>query len=102
MRPKDREAMKRARIRAGYTQRNLAALCSCTQAAISGLETGAQLNASEDLAKQICKWLDRDMEDLFEKRPGSRMERVTNAAGFKRPVAPEQTKRAAAGKLVLA
>ena len=84
MRPKDREAMKRARVRAGYTQRNLAALCECTQAAISGLETGAMLNCTEDLAKAICKWLDRDMEDLFEKRVGSRVHRVTNAAGFKR------------------
>lgn len=89
MRPKDREAMKRARLRAGYTQRNLAALCECTQAAISGLETGAMLNCTEDLARVICKWLDRDMEDLFEKRPGSRVQRVTNAAGSKRqaPVA---------------
>lgn len=62
----DPAAIKRARNRAGYTQYDLAALARCTQAAISALETGAMRGCSEDLAKAICKWVDRDLEDLFE------------------------------------
>jgi DNA-binding XRE family transcriptional regulator len=75
------EGIKRARKRAGYTQYDLAALARCTQAAISGLETGNMPRCSEDLAKSICKWLDRDVEDLFERHGASRVDRVTNAAG---------------------
>ncbi|WP_193314948.1 helix-turn-helix transcriptional regulator [Georgenia thermotolerans] len=75
------ERIAKARRRAGYTQYELAALTKCTQAAISGLETGNMPRCSEDLAKAICKWLDRDVEELFERHGDSRVERVTNAAG---------------------
>lgn len=78
------EAITRARKRKNYTQYDLAALARCTQAAISGLETGNMRGCSEDLALSICKWLDRDLEDLFERNDGSRMERVTNAVGTTR------------------
>lgn len=77
-------AIKRARLRAEYSQYDLAALTRCTQATISALETGAMRGCSEDLAKAICKWLDRDLEDLFERHDGSRAHRVTNAAGSTR------------------
>lgn len=80
-------AMQRARKRAGYTQYDLAALTRCTQATISGLETGNMTGCSEDLAIAICKWVDRDLEDLFERHDGSRASRVTNAAGSKRKAA---------------
>lgn len=84
MRVTDPERIKRARKRAGYTQYDLAALARCTQAAISGLETGAMRGCSEDLAKSISKWIDRDVEELFERRDNSRVQRVTNAAGSTR------------------
>lgn len=77
-------AIQRARKRAGYTQYDLAALTRCTQATISGLETGNMRGCSEDLAFAICKWVDRDLEDLFERHDGTRMHRVTNAAGSTR------------------
>lgn len=84
MRVIDPQRIANARKRAGYTQYELAALCRCTQAAISGLETGNMRRCSEDLAKTVAKWLDRDMEELFEAHEGARVERVTNASRSKR------------------
>lgn len=91
MRVIDQDRLAIARRRAGYTQRELAALCRCTQASISGLETGAMKRCSEDLAKTIARWIDRDVEELFERNDDSRVHRVTNAAGSTR-----QTKTGAA------
>src|SRR5690606_39216331 len=68
----DPEKIQRARKRAGFTQYDLAALTRCTQATISALETGAMRGCSQDLAEALAKWLDRDVEDLFEAHPGSR------------------------------
>lgn len=84
MKVKDGENIALARRRAGYTQYELAALARCTQAAISNLETGHMKGCSEDLAKAICKWVDRDLSELFERHDGTRAHRVTNAAGSKR------------------
>ncbi|WP_435199507.1 helix-turn-helix transcriptional regulator [Janibacter sp. GS2] len=84
MKVTDKEALRRARKRAKYSQRDLAALCRCTQATISALETGTMPNCSDDLAEQIAKWLDRDVEDLFERMRSSRVHRVTNARGITR------------------
>lgn len=84
MRVIDPTRLARARKRRKYTQRNLAALTQCTQAAISGLETGTMRGCSDDLARAVAKWLELDVEDLFEARPGSRLHRVTNAAGSTR------------------
>lgn len=78
----DPAAIKRARNRAGYTQYDLAALTRCTQAAISALETGAMKGCSKDLAESICKWVDRDLEDLFDTHTSSSVPAVTN--GVKR------------------
>lgn len=78
------DGMARARRRKGYTQYDLAALAHCTQATISGLETGNMRGCSEDLALTIAKRLDRDVEELFERHEGSRVQRVTNAAGSTR------------------
>lgn len=86
MRVKDPAAIQRARKRAGYTQYDLAALTRCTQATVSALETGAMRGCSEDLAKSICKWVDRDLEDLFERHDGTRMHRVTNGRSAAGPV----------------
>jgi DNA-binding XRE family transcriptional regulator len=81
MRVIGKDLMKRARKRAGFSQYDLAALCRCTQATISALETGAMTGCSEDLAVQVAKWLDRDVEDIFERHDGTRVRRVTNAVG---------------------
>lgn len=80
----DPKRLATARKRAGYTQYELAALAKCTQASISGLETGNMRRCSDDLATTIAKWLDRDVEELFESHAGSRVDRVTNASGSKR------------------
>ncbi|MEE3126372.1 MAG: helix-turn-helix transcriptional regulator [Actinomycetota bacterium] len=91
---RERGTLKRARIRAGYTQYDLAALCNCTQAAISALETGAMTRCSEDLATAIAKWLDRDVEELFVRHADSRAHRMTNAAhSMRRVTAPVPTAR---------
>lgn len=88
MKVKEPPILAKARIRKGYSQYDLAALCKCSQAAISGLETGNMPSCSEDLAKAVAKWLDRDVDELFTRHDGSRVARVTNAAGSRRhPVA---------------
>lgn len=86
----DRSVLIRARKRGGYSQRDLAALCRCTQATISALETGTMTGCSEDLAITLAKWLDRDLEELFERHDASRVHRVTNALGSTRHPAPRQ------------
>lgn len=90
MKVKDPGAIARARRREGYSQRDLAALVRCTQATISAMETGRMRGCSKDLAEAIARRLNRDVEDLFAAHPGTRVRRVTNAAGSTR-----QTGRAA-------
>lgn len=89
MRVVGRDLMKRARKRAGFSQYDLAALCRCTQATISALETGAMTGCSEDLAVQIVKRIGLDVEDVFERHDGTREHRVTNAVGSVRRVRAE-------------
>lgn len=61
----------------GYSQRDLAALCRCTQAAISALETGKMAQCSDDLARTICHWIKRDLEEVFETPEETRAPSVT-------------------------
>jgi transcriptional regulator with XRE-family HTH domain len=84
MKPISTALLTTRRKREGYSQRELAQLCKCTQAAISALETGTMSQCSEDLAKQIAKWLRRDVDELFVKHEDTRVHRMTNAAGSKR------------------
>lgn len=65
MKMKDREQMKRWRVRKGLTQGELAFLAGCTQQTISLLETGKMTTLTEDLAIAIAKRLGNDWEDLF-------------------------------------
>lgn len=65
----------------GYSQRDLAALCRCTQAAISALETGKMTQCSDDLARTICHWIKRDLEEVFEVSADLVNPSVTNGAG---------------------
>ncbi|MCG7424651.1 helix-turn-helix domain-containing protein [Kocuria rhizophila] len=83
MRPINPEQLRRRRLASGFTQYELAALCKCSQAAISGLETGNLKQCSEDLARVMCKWLGRDMDELFVVSPTSSKTRVLNAKGVK-------------------
>jgi len=85
MKVKDPETILDARKDAGYTQRNLADLCRCSQAAISAIERGEMRGVSDDLANALCKWLKRTRRELFIETPGAApVPRVTNAAGSKR------------------
>lgn len=84
MKPISTAKLKERRVREGFSQRQLALLCKCTQAAISALECGTMTQCSEDLATQISKWLRRDVDELFIKNVESRVPRMTNAAGSKR------------------
>lgn len=86
MRVKDPQTIREAREAAGYTQRNLAALARCSQATISAIERGEMRGCSEDLAKELCKWLRMPERALFLRDGASRVARVTNAAGSKRKV----------------
>lgn len=79
MRVKDPAAIRRARKARGFSQRDLAALCKCTQAAISALETGTMKTCSADLAKIICRRVERDLEDLFVDPATEVVSDVTNA-----------------------
>lgn len=83
MRVIDPAGMKRARKRAGFTQYDLAALARCTQAAISALETGAMRGCSEDLAAAICKWVNRDLEDLFERHEAVATSKLASGSAAK-------------------
>lgn len=83
MKPINPDQLRRRRLSAGFTQYELAALCKCSQAAISGLETGNLRQCSEDLARVLCKWLGRDMDELFVVSPTSSKARVLNAKGVK-------------------
>lgn len=80
MKVKDPLPMRKGREAQGYSQRDLAALCRCTQAAISALETGAMKSCSEDLARTICKWIKRDVEEVFVVPASSAMPTTTNGA----------------------
>jgi transcriptional regulator with XRE-family HTH domain len=84
MKPISTAKLKDRREKEGFTQRDLASLCKCTQAAISALECGTMTQCSEDLATQISKWLRRDVDELFVKNVETRVPRMTNAAGSKR------------------
>lgn len=79
MRVKDPAAIRRARRARGFSQRDLAALCKCTQAAISALETGTMKTCSADLAKVICRRVERDLEDLFIDPRAEVLPAMTNA-----------------------
>ena len=78
MRVKDPAAIRRARKARDFSQRDLAALCKCTQATISALETGTMKTCSADLAKIICRRVERDLEDLFIDPKAEALPRVTN------------------------
>ncbi|MGO2819475.1 MAG: helix-turn-helix transcriptional regulator [Brachybacterium tyrofermentans] len=79
MKVKDPLPMRKGREAQGYSQRDLAALCRCTQAAISALETGTMKSCSEDLARTICHWIKRDLEEVFVDPSPSPVPEVTNA-----------------------
>lgn len=89
MKVKDPLPLRKGREAQGYSQRDLAALCRCTQAAISALETGAMKSCSEDLARTICKWIKRDVEEVFVVPEPAVAPALTNATrGTRRDARP--------------
>lgn len=58
--------LRRARIRLGYTQKDLASLVGCKQQYVSALETGHDTDCSEVIALLICDRLNIELEDAFE------------------------------------
>lgn len=74
MQVKDPAAVKRARKRAGHTQRDLAFLARCSQTTIYLIETGRMPTLSDDLAIRIARRLPScDLEDLFAARESAPM-----------------------------
>ena len=65
MRVRDPEALRRWRQRRGLSQRDLAYLCRCSQAAISLLERGGMRSLSEELALNLSARLQVSWEELF-------------------------------------
>lgn len=80
MKVKSSVPIRSGRKAQGFSQRDLAALCRCTQAAISALETGKMTQCSEDLARTLCHWIKRDLEEVFEVPEDARVPEVTNGA----------------------
>lgn len=86
MRPKEHgAALKRKRLRAGYSQRELGLLAKCSHATIGYLErgvgaAGAAATVGDALAARIAKRLNVDVEDLFEDVPSSRSSTLATAA----------------------
>lgn len=68
--------LRRRRRDKGLSQKQLAALAGCTQQYISLMEKGTDLDCSEKIAEQICRWLDVDREDYFEERELIRNPRI--------------------------
>ena len=76
MKRKDPATLRRARLRADLTQRELAMLCKVSQTTIYLLERPGPRGmntCSEELAIRIAKRLRVDLEDLFEPRAASPM-----------------------------
>lgn len=65
MQVKDRSELRRAREFERYTQRDLAALCRCSQTTIYLLEKGEMRTLSDRLALSIAGRLRRPVESLF-------------------------------------
>jgi putative transcriptional regulator len=83
MRVKDSGApLRRARMRRGLTQRELAFLARpCSQTTVYLLENGKMPTLSDELACRLAKRLAVDVEDLFEPRTATRLPDLTYGTG---------------------
>lgn len=81
MKVKEPSALKRARAKAGLTQRELAFLARCSHTTIYLLEKGEMVTLSDDLALRISKRLQRDVEDLFVERAALTVPVVASVQG---------------------
>lgn len=75
---KDPARLRRRRKAKGFSQAQLAALCGCTQQYISLIEGGTDRDCSEKIAGKITRWLDCDLEDLFDERQSIRGGSITS------------------------
>lgn len=65
---KDPGKLRRRRKAKGFSQKQLASLVDCTQQYISLIEAGVDRDVSEKIGTRIARWLDCDLEDLFDER----------------------------------
>lgn len=65
---RDSQKMRRRRRDKHLSQVQLAALVGCTQQYISLMENGDDRDCSEKIAERICRYLDVDLEDMFDER----------------------------------
>lgn len=99
MRRKDPQALKRARKRQNFTQKELALLVGCSQTMIYLLEKPGPRGidtCSDELAKAISARLHVDVEDLFEHRESPSRRPVSNVQATVRQSATADNPPAAA------
>lgn len=65
---KDPAKLRRRRKDKGLSQHQLASLAGCTQQYISLMENGDDRDCSDKIATRVSRWLDSDLEDLFDER----------------------------------
>jgi putative transcriptional regulator len=65
---KEPNKLRRRRKDKGFSQQQLAALVGCTQQYISLMEAGDDRDCSEKIAERVSRWLDCELEDLFDER----------------------------------
>lgn len=76
---KDPGKLRRRRKDKRLSQKNLADLVGCTQQYISLMENGDDRDCSEKVAEKIARFLDLELEDLFETRTVSPMPAVASS-----------------------
>ena len=69
---KDPARLRRRRRDKRLSQMQLAALTGVSQQYISLIETGDDRDVSEKVAERICRYLDVELDDLFDERRPTR------------------------------
>lgn len=79
---KDPARLRRRRRDKRLSQMQLAALAGVSQQYISLIETGDDRDVSEKVAERICRYLDVELDDLFdERRPARDVATVSRDTG---------------------
>lgn len=71
MKVRNGSVVKTCRLEKRWTQRDLSALCRCSQTTIYLIETGKLVNIKPELAVKIARQLGVPMEVLFEAKEAS-------------------------------
>lgn len=79
---KDPHRLRRRRRDKGLSQVQLAALAGITQQYVSLIENSDDRDVSEKVAERICRYLDIDLDDVFdERRPARDVATVSRVSG---------------------